>query len=49
MNLLDWILTALLTGAAAAAVITVLRKRGKGCGGDCSGCAFSAECRKKHQ
>ncbi|MBQ0111377.1 MAG: FeoB-associated Cys-rich membrane protein [Oscillospiraceae bacterium] len=43
------IVGALVAAALVFAVIKILsdRKKGKGCGGGCEGCAFSDNCHKK--
>ena len=47
MNTADIILIILLAAALAFAVRTVIVNKGKGCSGNCSGCAFSDSCKKK--
>lgn len=47
MNIWDYLLIAALTAACFFAWRFV-RKHGAGsCGGDCSACAFSAQCKKR--
>lgn len=38
MNLLSWILLAAVTAGFIAAVIHILKGKGRGCCGDCSAC-----------
>ena len=51
-NLGTIIVGAVLILAVVLAVLSIMRHKKKGitsCGGECSACAFSAECRKRKQ
>lgn len=46
MNWQSWLILAAVVLALGAAVFTIVKNRGKSCGGDCAHCAQSCQNRK---